>query len=260
MADTALILRRLKRETKFWGKKALLLFLVLLAATGIIGGIYGIFLGVTGGSSFYLREIEVNGIVHTSKRGIISEIGIVDPVNIFEIDKKKVIERILSLPWVKSATIRIKLPDTLQIHIKERNPFSVIQIGKHRYYVDPDGIIIIRAGIIRSDFPPLIIVNPSLNVAGRKIKGEIWNGYLRILSSLREYPFSYKVIKVVVNRDGFSLYIKQGRVLLGWRDYLNKVKKVHFLLERVKKVNPGNFIVDITSGKYAVFKLISSSN
>ena len=65
--------------------------------------------------------------------------------------------KLLSSPWVESATIRRVLPSTLEIHVRERQPMGIGRIGLAMYLVDGKGVIIDEYGPIYADIDLPII-------------------------------------------------------------------------------------------------------
>ena len=65
--------------------------------------------------------------------------------------------KLLSSPWVESATIRRLLPSTLEINIRERRPMGIGRIGMAMYLVDDQGVIIDEYGPVYADIDLPII-------------------------------------------------------------------------------------------------------
>jgi cell division septal protein FtsQ len=60
-------------------------------------------------------------------------------------------EKLLSSPWVDSATIRRVLPSTVEIAVRERQPMGIARIGTAIYLVDARGVIIDEYGPAYAD-------------------------------------------------------------------------------------------------------------
>ncbi len=65
--------------------------------------------------------------------------------------------KLLSTPWVESATIRRVLPSTVEITIRERRPMGIGRIGMAMYLIDGNGVIIDEYGPIYADIDLPII-------------------------------------------------------------------------------------------------------
>jgi cell division septal protein FtsQ len=66
-------------------------------------------------------------------------------------------QKLLSSPWVESATIRRVLPATLEINVAERRPMGIGRIGMAMYLVDSKGVIIDEYGPAYADIDLPII-------------------------------------------------------------------------------------------------------
>ena len=66
-------------------------------------------------------------------------------------------EKLLSSPWVESATIRRVLPATLEVTVHEREPMGIGRIGSAMYLIDARGVIIDEYGPAYADIDLPII-------------------------------------------------------------------------------------------------------
>lgn len=66
-------------------------------------------------------------------------------------------QKLLSSPWVESATIRRVLPSTVEITVRERQPMGIGRIGMAMYLVDRRGVIIDEYGPAYADIDLPII-------------------------------------------------------------------------------------------------------
>lgn len=66
-------------------------------------------------------------------------------------------QKLLTSPWVESATIRRVLPSTLEINVVERRPMGIARIGLAMYLVDHKGVIIDEYGPAYADIDLPII-------------------------------------------------------------------------------------------------------
>jgi len=65
--------------------------------------------------------------------------------------------KLLSSPWVESATIRRVLPSTLEITVRERRPMGIGRIGTTMYLIDHQGVIVDEYGPAYADIDLPII-------------------------------------------------------------------------------------------------------
>lgn len=103
-----------------------------------------------------IDQVLLRGRHFTSRSGVIQTVGLQrgDPILGFQINNLR--ERLIKLPWVRDATIKRKWPDTVEIHIAERQPMVLWQRKKRLYLIDTEGVAITSKGLGR--FQNLLIV------------------------------------------------------------------------------------------------------
>jgi cell division protein FtsQ len=77
--------------------------------------------------------------------------------NILAVDLDVWQRKLLSSPWVESATIRRVLPSTVEIRVHERRPMGIGRLGTAMYLVDGRGVIIDEYGPAYADIDLPII-------------------------------------------------------------------------------------------------------
>jgi cell division protein FtsQ len=77
--------------------------------------------------------------------------------NILGVSLEEWQNKLLSSPWVESATIRRVLPSTLEINIRERRPMGIGRIGMTMYLIDHKGVIVDEYGPAYADIDLPII-------------------------------------------------------------------------------------------------------
>jgi cell division protein FtsQ len=77
--------------------------------------------------------------------------------NILGVSLEEWQNKLLSSPWVESATIRRVLPSTLEISIRERRPMGIGRIGMTMYLIDHKGVIVDEYGPAYADIDLPII-------------------------------------------------------------------------------------------------------
>lgn len=89
-----------------------------------------------------VREVYVTGRERSEQDAIIAALGLRqgDPILGFDPDVAR--ERLLALPWVKSATVTRLLPATVEVEIVERDPLALWRTAGGRTLIDRDGVAI----------------------------------------------------------------------------------------------------------------------
>lgn len=138
---------------------ATLLSALLLGATGIygvaVGGHYpAIVQAVTARTGFAVADIRVIGNRETSEIDVVGSLGLNGYTSLVGFDVHDARDRVASLPWVESATIRKVYPATVEIELVERKPFAIWQNGGDLVLIEADGRSIVPyTGAVHSDLP-----------------------------------------------------------------------------------------------------------
>ncbi len=120
----------------FWQKRGTqLVGLLMLGLMGVT--LYVLFTNPT----FFVFTAEIRGNSAVSAREIYVASQI-DRQSIFWINPAKVVERILSLPNLKAATVSLALPARVVIQVTERRPELLWQTNQTIWWVDEEGTIV----------------------------------------------------------------------------------------------------------------------
>ena len=102
-----------------------------------------IFIVIFFSSSFFnINEIVVKNNDIISYDEIVSLSKIEKHTNIFSTNKKNIISNLKENPYIESANIKRKLPDTIEIYIKERIPKYMIQFADSYVYINNQGYML----------------------------------------------------------------------------------------------------------------------
>lgn len=97
----------------------------LLALAALGWGLHALFTG----PAFQTREIEVRGTRELSRDDVLLLAEVPPDVALLELDTRGVRRRVQADPWVESAQVSRRLPDTLVIEIVERVPGAIVDTG-----------------------------------------------------------------------------------------------------------------------------------
>lgn len=134
MAKTKRTTKRSKRRERN-RKRILRLFLFVLT-------ILAIYLLLFKTDLFNIKSIEVVGNQKLNEDQIIKASLCRRGENIFNISKKKGVESLMQLPYIKEANIERKLPDKLIIEVVERREIAIIPYIGSYIYIDEEGYIL----------------------------------------------------------------------------------------------------------------------
>ncbi|MEE9165056.1 MAG: FtsQ-type POTRA domain-containing protein, partial [Nitrospinota bacterium] len=119
-----------KRELFINGVKQVLktTFMSFFTFTLILGGYYLYYQAMTS-ADFQISNFGIKGnsflqkskVIQLAKQGVLGQ-------NIFQANIQRVSDRLKDNPWIETAEVSRKMPDSLQVKIKERIPFAKIEM------------------------------------------------------------------------------------------------------------------------------------
>jgi cell division protein FtsQ len=105
---------------------------------------------------FTVERVLADGRNETTSSQVLSAIGVQLGEPIFSVDLEAARARLLTLPWVATATIERRLPDTLYVRIAETTPLALWQQQQRLHLLGRNGRVIEGAAIER--FANLLVV------------------------------------------------------------------------------------------------------
>ncbi len=107
-------------------------------------------------AGFEVRHVLVSGRLRTDRETLVEAMGIGIGEAMFVIDLEAARARVASLAWVRDASIRRRMPDTVVIELVERRPLAIWQHQGELFVVDSVGDVI--GGAQPEDHPGLFLV------------------------------------------------------------------------------------------------------
>jgi len=104
-----------------------------------------------------VRNVYVAGRSETEARDLIAALDVRKGDPILAVDPEEARERLLGLGWVEDATVRRRLPSTLEIAIVERRPLALWQRQGKLLLIDRKGAPITRNDLSRFRELPIVI-------------------------------------------------------------------------------------------------------
>lgn len=105
---------------------------------------------------FVVRDVFVVGRGETPKRTLLDALAVQRGAPILAVDLEAARQRLQALPWVRQASVRRVLPDTLVVEIVERRPLALWQHDKKFALIDEEGEVILRDDV--GPFSRLMVV------------------------------------------------------------------------------------------------------
>ncbi|UCD11200.1 MAG: FtsQ-type POTRA domain-containing protein [Nitrospinaceae bacterium] len=159
-----------------------------LLAAGLLAALYqaGVFL--TTSPRFAVSRVTVTGNEMVSRQDLRKWLTSVSGKNIFLLDLEAASSDFKTHPWVQTASVRKVFPQTLHIHLKERQPFARIRLGE-TYVMDSHGVLLAGDGEAYRHLPLVIhferrSAGPGQTVANRTVVES-----LKVMRELNRLPF-----------------------------------------------------------------------
>ena len=112
---------------------------------------------VADATSLQISHMTVRGHERLSTGEVLALVDGLRGQNILAVSLDEWQEKLLSSPWVESATIRRVLPSTVEIAVQERRPMGIGRLGTTMYLIDARGVIIDEYGPSYADIDLPII-------------------------------------------------------------------------------------------------------
>jgi cell division protein FtsQ len=103
-----------------------------------------------------VATVTLEGRTHAPRPEVAAAVGLKVGDPIFSFSPETVRQRLVALPWIKDAEVERRLPDSVQIRIRERTPFALWQRQGILSLIDEDGAVITRRGLER--FQNLVVI------------------------------------------------------------------------------------------------------
>ncbi len=191
-------------------------------------------------NSFLVKEIIIEGNHRCQRAEIIKALNLDSRQLIFTFSLMRAQQRITALPFVQQAIISRRLPDRLQIVIKERRPVALFYLGD-LYLVDSEGLVIAPAPKAEKlDFP--LISGVSLPEWQKRT--QVWQGLLKKATSLlkiwqRQRPeLPEKIAQIVLDEAcGLTLFTtgRDWELQLGFENYDERLERWQQVLKVLGK-------------------------
>jgi cell division protein FtsQ len=100
------------------------------------------FYALTASLGFAVADVRVEGRLRTSRETILGTLNVGRGTPILGVDLAQAKRRLETLPWVRSAAVERRLPDTLFVRIVEREPLAYWQRLGKLVMVDREGTVL----------------------------------------------------------------------------------------------------------------------
>lgn len=243
--------KKRKRRVNTSNLMILLSFLLMMTI-----GMYSIL----NSSLFNTNKVEVKGNKNVEKDEILKDLDIRKDKNIFMYNIENMEKLVLENPYIEEVQVKRKLPDKLQILIKEKEIYAIIKDKDNYCYIDKEGNCIEKIKEISNEESRLIvdidyIIDENNNIEFKD--EETKEGLLYLLECLRENNLDKKIVKVNYEKDDIiNMYTKDGiKIILGNdKDLDYNISRMGYIISDLQDDVKRKGTIDLTYENYAVYK------
>ncbi|HHW41542.1 MAG TPA: FtsQ-type POTRA domain-containing protein [Syntrophomonadaceae bacterium] len=184
---------------------------------------------------FALQEIEGKGLQRISLSELTEESGLSKGQNLFRVDTDRVKRRLLKDPLIERAEVKRRLPRTIVIEIKERQPRALFLANDAFLVIDRKGYCLDKISSMRSYNLPIITgIKASTTELGKKVSSS--RDMISILAALDPDVQNFFSEFNIAGKEQLIAYSREGiPVLLGSSDNLSQ--KLHVAVSFMKSLN-----------------------
>jgi len=235
-------------------KKPLNLRYLLRRCLRVGVGVFSVVLVVAGGfflaqlllasDQFRIDSIRVEGNQRLNKQTLVALSDVKPGMSTFSLDLDLIGRKIAENPWVKEARIQRIFPRQVSIHVIERVPVAIINLG-YLYYLDANGVVFkLLDGGDRLDYPVITGFDAAQLESGRR-KDRLQ--LLKVVALVEELgsrsQFGLHMVSEIHKEagGGLSVYtLEDGvRIRLGidnYKEKLDRLERIYALLQPKMKM------------------------
>lgn len=174
-------------------------------------------------AQYTIRRVVVTGVASIPAPAVAEASGVLGR-GVFSIDATTVAMRVTQLPGVQRAEVYTESPGTLVIHVTERQPALVWDMGAQAYVVDRGGVVLAQIGPdALPDLPRLSVRASDTPIAvGQRVDVTPVRSALALVDRL---PAEAGVTKAAIIADplvGLIVQTDQWRAVVGNDDHLGE--------------------------------------
>lgn len=92
--------------------------------------------------AFRPQHVAVSGTAHLTAAEVTAALDLPADRNIFFLGQGELQQRVMSLPWVRSAMVSLALPDRVTVRVTEWSPSAILQVGEATFYLNDAGSVL----------------------------------------------------------------------------------------------------------------------
>ena len=236
--------------------------LFLIKWTSVLLLLIGTIIFILTTPMFNIKNINISGIKHLTEEQVISLSELNKNENLFKNSKSKITSNIKQTPYVESVIIKRKLPDTIDIQIKERKRSYMLKFVNGYVYIDTQGYIL----EISEEKLKLPIISgykteeEKISEGNRLITEDLenLNNVLKITNSLEEIDVAKEIITNIdiSNKEDYTVYLESEKKTIHFGDasnLSNKILYVKAMIDSEKDIEGEIFVNCDLNNKFRPF-------
>lgn len=236
--------------------------LFLIKWTSVLLLLIGTIIFILTTPMFNIKNINISGIEHLTEEQVISLSELNKNENLFKNSKSKITSNIKQTPYVESVMIKRKLPDTIDIQIKERKRSYILKFVNGYVYIDTQGYIL----EISEEKLELPIISGYKTEEEKITEGsrlntedlENLNNVLKITNSLGEIDVPKEIITNIdiSNKEDYTVYLENEKKTIHFGDasnLSNKILYVKAMIDSEKDIEGEIFVNGDLNNKFRPF-------
>ena len=263
---------RLHRQKRSRRLRLGLLFLAALSSPfwGWPAAKWGVSRVATSLTNYRVRSFRVIGTEQVSARKLIEISGIAEGTPLFQVSLKSAAERIRTYPWIRTAILLRRLPDTIELRVEERRPVALIN-AQRLWMVTADSVLLPVGDSAQAwDLPLLSVSRVPPHAAGDRLRDAQACSLLaqscsarkhapRVWADLSELFWREDEMWAIFQRGNAELRLGTGAGEIGWKSLdklLDQLQAQHRLAD-VKSIDLrfiGRIAIAYAEGQYTNLK------
>lgn len=205
---------------------------------------YVVYLGydhVVSSQYFAAKTVEVTGLDRVERDRFLRDVGVLEGMNVFDVDTDRVQQAALLVPWIKKANVEVKLPNRVLMTVEEKTPSGVVRFQRQNWYVDATGQMIESNAVLTPEMPLITGLDmvDANELATRIRDGIAIDEALKVLDK-KEEKLTLRASEIHFEPVlGYSVVLLDGvEVRLGFDQFGERLRRAtRVLREQPKKVS-----------------------
>ena len=190
--------------------------------------------------AFATRSIEVTGHAHLTRAQVLAAAQLAVGENVFVTAPEDAQAALRSHPWVASATVTRRLPDTFEVHLQERTPVALLALDQ-LYLVGADGSVFKPLEPSDpSDMPVITGIDPDAFARDRSYRTSVLVNAVALLHDYRDVGLWRRTPIAEIHAlpgEAFLLYVgkEETQVRLGKRPFRKKLRRFRKVIDQLER-------------------------